>query len=127
MPVDEKISKNFKMSEFACHDGSVTPDDIKVNIRMLVRLILQPLRDKVKKPIKIMSGYRSPAYNRKIKGATHSQHLTGRAADITIEGMLPEEVADLIEREYSPGGLGRYPGFTHVDIRPGRKSRWGSN
>jgi len=124
---DEKLSTNFNLSEFQCKDGSVMPSAVRINIKRLVASILQPLRDAVGKPITIMSGYRSPAYNRKIGGARHSQHMLGTAADIKIKGMTPKQVADKIELLFAPGGLGRYPSFTHVDIRQGRKARWGNN
>lgn len=123
---DEQISKNFKMSEFACKDGSEMPTAARINIKRLVTTVLQPLRDKVG-TITIVSGYRSPAYNRAIGGARHSQHLEGTAADIRVAGKTPKQVADLIEEMFNPGGLGRYKNFTHVDIRAGRKARWGKN
>lgn len=121
------ISTNFSFSEFDCRDGSEMPECVKENIRELVETILQPLRNHFGRTIKINSGYRSPTYNRSIRGAKKSQHMLGRAADITVNGHSPGAVAFRIQEMFDPPGLGRYKTFTHVDIRKGRKSRWGSN
>ena len=45
--------------------------------------VLDPLREAYGKPIKINSGYRSPALNKAMKGAANSHHMRGMAADIT--------------------------------------------
>lgn len=60
-----------------------TPSDtVIVNLLLLARNILQPLRDEFREPLVINSGYRSPALNRAVGGVANSQHLTGEAADI---------------------------------------------
>lgn len=50
---------------------------------LLVDHILDPIREAWGKPIKINSGYRSKALNSKIGGSKTSDHMLGRAADIT--------------------------------------------
>ena len=122
-----KLSKNFSLSEFDCNDGSVTPKEVIVNLQLLAEQ-LQVLRDFVGKPITINSGYRSPAYNKKIGGASRSQHLLGTAADIRIDGISPREVHGIVSElikdgRMKEGGLGKYSSFTHYDIR-GNKARW---
>ena len=113
---DIKLSPNFTLSEFQCRCcGAVRVDP------ELVRK-LQQLRDRIGKPIAITSGYRCPAHNRAVGGATQSQHLTGKAADITVKGMAPATVADHAEA-IGFGGIGRYATFTHVDCRD-KKARW---
>lgn len=57
-----------------------------MQLRALCTTLLDPLREAVGRPIKVNSGYRGPALNRRIKGAKHSQHLTGQAADIQSPG-----------------------------------------
>lgn len=49
----------------------------------LVDNILDPLREAWGKPITVNSGFRSNELNKKIGGATNSQHMLGEAADIT--------------------------------------------
>lgn len=73
--------------------------------------------------IRILSGYRTPPYNARIGGAPHSQHMAGTAADIVVQDLLPHDVFHEVERLLTLGdlqlvrGVGRYPGFTHLDIR----------
>ncbi len=79
--------------EFECKDGSATPADAIENIRILAKH-LQVLRDELGEPIHINSGYRSANYNRKINGAKNSQHVLGKAADITVKSKTPCECVD---------------------------------
>ena len=81
-----------------------------------------------RKSITINSGYRSPKHNAKIGGAKNSQHLTGKAADIAVQGFTPKQVAEVIENlisqgKMTQGGLGVYSTWIHYDIR-GTKARW---
>ncbi len=71
----------------------------------------------------LLSGYRTPRRNRGIEGAAYnSQHIRGRAADITLTGVPLARVADLAERA-GAHGVGRYPRFLHVDVGP-KGRRW---
>ena len=83
---DIKLSKNFSLSEFTRTSSSEdnTPNEEQIEaIRLLVEMILQPLRDLYGKPIKINSGFRSSAVNSAIGGVDSSQHSKGEAVDIT--------------------------------------------
>ena len=57
--------------------------EVKMNLQALIEQVLDPLRIKYGRTIKINSGYRSPALNKLAGGASTSQHLKGEAADIT--------------------------------------------
>ena len=121
------LTKNFSKSEFQCNDGSEMPQEVFNNVEVHA-YNLQTIRDFCDATVTINSGYRSPSYNKKVGGATKSQHLTGNAADITIKGYTPSEVADIIEAliridAIEEGGVGRYNTFTHYDCR-GTKARW---
>lgn len=59
------------------------------NMTALVDNILDPLREAYGKPITVNSGFRCPALNKAVKGSATSDHMTGRAADIT--GGSPKE------------------------------------
>jgi len=122
-----KLTKNFQLYEFQSKDGVIASKTIINNLFELATN-LQVLRDKVGKSIKITSGYRSIQHNKKIGGEKNSYHTKGMAADIKVEGMRPEEVADIIEKMISEGkmmqgGLGVYSSWVHYDIR-GSKARW---
>ena len=56
--------------------------DIEANLTALVDNVLDPLREWYGKPIVVNSGYRCPALNKAVGGATTSQHMSGQAADI---------------------------------------------
>jgi uncharacterized protein YcbK (DUF882 family) len=121
------LTKNFSLQEFNSKDGSPMPKEVFENIILLANN-LQVLRDELKASIKINSGYRSPAHNKKIGGAKNSTHTLGMAADIVVSGYSPKQVADTIERlvkegKMMTGGLKAYPTFTHYDCA-GRKRRW---
>ena len=72
---------------------------IKKNMNILVDKVLDPLREKVG-AIRITSGYRTPAYNKQIGGATNSQHCKGEAVDLQPLKSNIEEVFSLIIREF---------------------------
>lgn len=60
------------------------PKEVVLNLVKLVDNVLDPLRERYGKPIRITSGYRSEALNKVLKGAKTSHHLKGQAADITV-------------------------------------------
>ena len=62
-----------------------TQEHIK-NLQLLAEKIFQPIREHFGKPIHISSGYRSNALNRAIGGAASSQHCSGEAIDIDMDG-----------------------------------------
>lgn len=114
-----QLTKNFKVREFACSDGT---DVIFISMELVE--VLQKIRDHFGKPVCINSAYRTPAKNDKVGGAKYSQHLYGLAADISISGVSPKAVAEFAETLLpKTGGIGIYNTFTHVDVRAVR-SRW---
>ena len=123
------MTKNFKLKEFECKGGCDMPLEVYENIIKLASQ-LQFLRDYTGRPITINSAYRCPEHNTKVGGSKTSQHLLGKAADITIQSLKPAEVFVLIEElidmgHMLQGGLGLYEekGFVHYDIRK-TKARW---
>ena len=125
--MSNKLTNNFALSEFRCKDGTDVPDEHMDNVKELAEN-LQVLREHIDKAINVISGYRSPKYNRKIKGARRSQHLTASGADIKIKGMTPQEVKEVVEKLIAKGlmkqgGIGLYKTFLHYDVR-GKKVRW---
>jgi hypothetical protein len=59
-----------------------------VNLIYLAAYVLEPLRKAMGEPIKIGSGFRCQQLNRAVGGVSNSQHLTGQAADLCIDGDL---------------------------------------
>ena len=122
-----KLTKNFRLQEFYCNDGTEIPNKYLTNVIELAEN-LQVLRDYIDKPIHINSAYRHEIYNKSIGGSKKSQHLKAKASDIRVDGMNPSKVYIAIEKlikegKMKQGGLGLYPSFVHYDIR-GKKTRW---
>lgn len=92
------------------------------NLRFLVSIVLDPLRELYGKPIYVASGYRSPELNKSVNGAKNSQHLTGMAADIYVKGESNAVLATIIRARlpfdqliYEKGTV-RNPQWVHVSI-----------
>ncbi len=116
------LGPHFALREFACRDGS---DEVRV-APALIELLERIRAAAGGVPLVVSSGYRTPAYNQKVGGAPRSQHLLGTAADIWADGLSPLLAAQMAEAFLGErGGIGVYPTFTHVDVRPGR-ARWDS-
>lgn len=99
---------------------------------------LDAIRDYLRKPVIIVSGYRCPAYNATLPNSVpHSGHTTGEAADIKVEGYDNKHLGFLIKRCWYDGLLphltycylikGKTQTSVHVgvDIKPQRKSFFG--
>lgn len=100
---------NFKLSELIHSDTAVAykinnmPDINSLDCMLdLICDCLQPLRDKLKKPMIITSGYRCPALNRAVGGVTNSQHTKGQAVDFHVNGMTIKEVIDFVIKSGVP-------------------------
>lgn len=121
------LTKNFKWSEFESKDGAPMPADAKANIKALAKE-LEKIRAAFNLPLNINSGYRSPEHNKRIGGVSDSQHVKGKAADFTIPGRTPKQIAIVLEGliaegKLKQGGIGVYSNWVHYDIR-GTKARW---
>lgn len=114
---DTKIAPNFKISEFACKDGT---DEIKVDTDLVV--ILQQIRDHFGKSITINSGYRTTAHDKAVGGTGTGYHTKGQAADIVVSGIDPLTVglyaAELLG---TAGGIEIGNNYCHIDTR---ENRW---
>lgn len=61
----------------------------KMNLEKLIDNVLDPIRALYGKPVYVNSGFRSATLNKAVGGAKNSQHMEGKAADITTG--TPEE------------------------------------
>lgn len=122
-----QLCKNFNSYEFRCGLGRPCSCQTTLIDKKLVE-ILQMIRDHWPgHAVHITSGYRCPAYNRSVGGATGSYHSKGMAADITVDGVAPREVAKYAE-SIGVLGIGLYETqadgfFVHIDTRT-YKSFW---
>lgn len=114
---DTYLSKNFRVREFRCRDGT---DKILISKRLIE--LLQIIRDHFGAAVTINSGYRTASHNAAVGGAPKSQHLYGRAADIVVTGQSAINVYNYVNSvlpQYT-GGIGCYRSgnYVHVDVRP---------
>lgn len=128
------ISKNFSYHEFEQSNiakeeritNVITSVEVRDSIKSLVDNLLQPLRDVVKKPLNISSGYRCPALNshHRVGGSKTSQHVKGEAADVWCPTMTPYEIAsEVIKAKLPFDQLILYPGFLHLSFTNMRGNR----
>lgn len=78
---------------------------------------VQDVRDEVGAPVAVNSGYRSPAYNAEVGGVTYSRHQYGDAADLDVEGMSADELADICAAHGADYVATYETGHTHCDWR----------
>lgn len=97
------LSKHFTLEELTFSQTAArlgidnTPDsDTLSNLRGLSNF-LEVIREKIKRPIYITSGYRSIELNKKIGGSKTSAHISGLAADIVAPSYgTPADLAEVI-------------------------------
>ena len=121
------LTQNFSLREFRCKDGTDVPEELMESVQLLAEN-LQKLRDRLDVPITVISGYRSPEYNKRCGGVLRSQHLLATAADIKVRNHSPADVQGIVismikSGELHQGGVGVYPSFLHYAVR-GRAARW---
>lgn len=123
------LSKNFGARAF------LTKGERRVTSQNAVWLVtrehvaaLQRLRDLIGQPLYLLSTYRDPVHNKKIGGATNSQHIYGLASDID-RPRTGREITEAEARRCGFNGIGMekrsQPGrhVIHVDVRPS-PARW---
>ena len=154
---DTKVSENFRIKQFLTKQKGGYPKYVVLDERLV--FVLEAIGRHLESrgwdadDIFVMSGYRTPFYNKQLDDTTYSLHQWGRAADIFLDkdgnGMMDDfnkdkvvskddavALAGLLESlAQSPelsgfiGGLGIYGStaahgpFVHVDTRPW-KARW---
>lgn len=121
-----QLSKNFTLAELTVTQVSAENEPSLVQIealRKLVENVLQPLRDTYGKPIRINSGFRSLAVNKKVGGSATSAHCKGEAADLSC---ADNAAIFRIIREQLPfdqliweGGSDNQPAWVHVSYKEG--------
>lgn len=121
-----KLSENFWAYEFDCSCSRCKETPIDLDLVAY----LQQIRDHFGKPIggRRLTGYRCPEHNAEVANASKtSLHTQGMAADISIEGEEPAEIAKFAE-SIGVKGIGLYDTdkdghFVHIDTRT-TKSFW---
>ena len=156
---DVAVAPHFTLGQFVCKQGLAFPKYLVLRERLLLKLeaLLSEVNEQGYRAstFTVMSGFRTPAYNRGLKNGEYSRHIYGDASDIFIDedhdGVMDdlnrngrsdlgdaEVLRGLFEAmagrpgfQTFAGGLGlydstRYHGpYVHVDTR-GYDARWGA-
>ena len=113
------LTKNFSRREFACTGDDCCGGSAPID-KELVQM-LQILRDEVRVPVHISSGFRCNTHNTTVVGASpNSMHTLGLAADIIVpRGHDCERLARQIRDMGLFSGIIAYPdrNFIHLDLR----------
>ena len=134
------ISKNLSLAEVIRSETAKrrgisnmpTPEHIE-NFKKLALNIFQPVREHFGVPIHISSGYRSKELNEAIGGATSSQHSSGEAIDIDMDGsnskVTNKDIFDFIKNNLNfdqliwEFGNDKNPDWVHVSYESTGKQR----
>jgi hypothetical protein len=96
---DTPISPHFRLGQFLCKEEGGFPKYLLLDSRLPAKL--EALLDALKahgvatESLEIMSGYRTPAYNRRIGNTTtFSRHVFGQAADVFVDRAPRDGIMD---------------------------------
>ena len=153
-----QVSPHFQLRQFACKQSDKFPQYLLLDPKLVVKC--EQLVERLNRAgypcqtLVVMSGYRTPYYNRRLGNVRFSSHVWGRAADVYVDedrdGLMDDLNQDgknnyrdaailykMIDRmdgqgagKTLVGGLGLYAKnrnhgpFVHLDVR-GKKARWG--
>ncbi len=152
-----RLSSHFTLGEFLGHTEGAYPQYLALDLRLVDKLeaLIDAVGREYPEPVdmNVMSGYRTPDYNRSIGNETDfSAHLYGTAADVWLEGFPPnglmddidrnkridvsdgEHAVDIVRRIEASGGVSvggasayrwtpQHGPFVHIDVR-GRPASW---
>ena len=132
------ISKHLELAELIRSESAKragisnmpTPEHI-ANLKKLAENVFEKVREHFNRPILISSGYRSIDLNKIIKGAQSSQHSTGEAIDIDMDGtdVTNKEIFEFIKFNVSfdqliwEFGTDKNPDWVHVSYESSGKQR----
>jgi GH24 family phage-related lysozyme (muramidase) len=130
-PFTTRLSAHFTLGELALgQEERRFAAQHQVDTAAELVAFLERVRSRFGKPVRITSGYRPPAINRSVGGASSSEHLYDApdvgAVDFYVDGAPIQVVQDWCDREWPYSlGYGAPKGFVHLGIRQGRpRVRW---
>ena len=125
-----QLTRNFNIREFGCRDGTGYIGGLARetgisrahahNRAVALATRLERVRAHHRRPLRIVSGYRTKSYNARIGGASNSAHTRGYAADVPPPASVSLSRHRRAMRQAFEGGIGTYPGsgFVHGDFDP---------
>jgi hypothetical protein len=128
-----QLSKHLSRAEFERSDAAIKHGiNNSMNSGQLAKAMalaincFEPIREHLGKPIRVNSGYRSPAVNKRIGGALTSQHSLGEAIDLDLhdrdlfEWIIDNVVFDQLIYE---AGNDTEAAWFHISYREGRNRK----
>lgn len=95
------------------------PPEARAALARVVEHVLEPLQAHLPSPIRITSGYRSPALNAAVGGSPTSQHQVGEAVDFQVAGFPPLQLVEIIRELRLPvDQCIAEPTWVHVSYGP---------
>lgn len=101
--VDTWVSPHFQLGQFLCKQDGGFPKYVVLRERLLLKLelILEEINRKGYRTdsLHVMSGYRTPFYNKAIGNVRYSRHVWGGAADVFIDTSPHDGQMDDLNRD----------------------------
>jgi uncharacterized protein YcbK (DUF882 family) len=126
-----QVTRNFKLGEFACNDGTpyvdglmreqgLTKKQAKYRAKQLADRLERLRAREGNRPLRPNSVFRSKTYNARVGGVPGSAHTRGYAADIPAPAGVTLAAHRAHGRAIFEGGVGIYPTkfFVHFDFDP---------
>jgi putative chitinase len=136
---ETKMSEHFVLKEFTKSDtatrkriSNIPGPEHFANLKKVCEKILEPVRKHFNRPVRINSGYRSPALNAAVGGSNKSQHCNGQAVDFEIDGLPNPQLAqwvanncefDQIILEFYDPKEGPNSGWVHASYAEGKNRK----
>jgi hypothetical protein len=119
-----KLTEHFTLEELTVSEVAErkgldnTPNATEITNLMRTALLLEQVRELLKKPIMINSAFRSKPVNDAVGSKDSSQHRIGCAADIRVPGMTPKQVVEAIIASDIPYDqvIREFDSWTHISV-----------
>lgn len=119
-----KLTENFTLEELTVSEVAVrknldnTPNATESTNLIRTALLLEQVRELLKKPILVNSAFRSKPVNDAVGSKDTSQHRIGCAADIRVPGMTPKQVVQACIDANVPYDqiIEEFGSWTHISV-----------
>jgi uncharacterized protein YcbK (DUF882 family) len=119
-----KLTENFSLEELTVSEIAVrknldnTPNATEKTNLIRTALLLEQVRELLKKPIIVNSAFRSKPVNDAVGSKDSSQHRIGCAADIRVPGMTPKQVVQACIDANIPYDqiIEEFGSWTHISV-----------